>query len=136
MFRFEPIPHVSTQAPNRAKCGRCATVVLKKEGYIDRRTKHARTHARKQAHTHIRMNAAALYSRVSFQRIIIVLVGQTGASPPTGHVHHLALTYLHLCFGNSGNNDTVADSSVHFPRKYEACKSKTETLRDEIVFLS
>ena len=24
---------------------------------------------------------------------------------------------------------------MHFPRKYEACKSKTETLRDENVFL-
>ena len=30
---------------------------------------------------------------------------------------------------------TVAHSSMHYRRKYEACKSKTETLRDENVFL-
>ena len=27
----------------------------------------------------------------------------TKASPPTGHVGHLALTSLQFCFGNSGN---------------------------------
>ena len=32
-----------------------------------------------------------------------VSVGETGASPPTGHVRQLALTSLQFFFGNSGN---------------------------------
>ena len=66
-----------------------------------------------------------------------LLVGETGASPSTGHVRHLALTVLQffLVIPEIIFYDTVAHSSMHFPRKYEACKSKTETLRGENVFL-
>ena len=45
-----------------------------------------------------------------------------GALPPTGHVRHLALTSLQLFFRKY---DTVAHLSMHYRRKYEACKSKT-----------
>ena len=34
-----------------------------------------------------------------------------------------------------GIHVTIAHSSMHSPRKYEACKSKPETLREEDVFL-
>ena len=36
-------------------------------------------------------------------RSSILVVGETGASPPSGHVRHMALTSLQLFFGNSGN---------------------------------
>ena len=58
-------------------------------------------------------------------------VGETGASPPTGHVRHLAFTWLQLFFSQFRKYDTVPYSSMHFSRKYEASKSKTETFRDE-----
>ena len=73
--------------------------------------------------------------RFSLVRVVIASVGETGASPPTGHVRHLALTSLPFLLWKFRKYDTVSHSSMHFPRTYEACKSKSETLRDENVFL-
>ena len=48
-----------------------------------------------------------------------------GARPPIGFY------LVTIMFCQFRKYDTVAHSSMHFSRKYEACKSKTETLRDE-----
>ena len=67
--------------------------------------------------------------------VCALYVEETGASPPTGHVRHLALTCLQLYVWQFRKYGTVAHSSMHFSRKHEAGKSKTETLRDENRFL-
>ena len=52
-----------------------------------------------------------------------------GARPPLGFY------LVTIFFGNSGNMTMLHIHPMHFSRKYEASKSKTETLRDENLFL-
>ena len=44
-----------------------------------------------------------IFAASGFHKIANIHVGETGASPPTGHVRLLALTSLKLFFGNSVN---------------------------------
>ena len=53
-----------------------------------------------------------------------------GARPPHGFNF-----FTIICLVIPEKYDTVAHPAIHHRRKYEACKSKTETLRDENAFL-